>query len=74
MSSMLKTTPGVRFSQLEFTAFMFLSTRVGATRAVLEGGASRDLEEKLRRHLVLLGHAYLNRAASGIAEALTPIW
>lgn len=63
MSSMLKTAPGVRFSEPEFTAFMFLSAMVGTTRAVLEGGASRDLEEKLRGHLFLLGHAYLNRAA-----------
>jgi hypothetical protein len=64
MSSMLRTAPGVRFSQIEFTVFMFLSAMAGATRALLEVGTSQEIEENLRRHLVLLGQAYLKSAAS----------
>jgi hypothetical protein len=59
MSFMLRTAPGVRFPQIEFTVFMFFSSMVGATRALLQGGASRKMEGNLSRHLVLLGQAYL---------------
>ncbi len=63
MASMLRTAPGVRFSQLEFIVFMLFSSMAGATRAVLEAGAPKKMVEDLRRHLVLLGQAYLNSAA-----------
>jgi hypothetical protein len=43
---------------------MFLSAMAGATRALLEVGTSQEMEENLRRHLVLLGQAYLKSAAS----------
>lgn len=69
MSSMLRTAPGVRFSQIEFTVFMFLSAMAGATRALLEVGTSREMEESLRRHLVLLGQAYLKSTATVIPQS-----
>jgi AcrR family transcriptional regulator len=64
ITAMLRTAPGVRFSQPEFTAFMLLSSIVGATRAVLEAGASHKIVEDLRRHLVLLGESYLHKAGT----------
>jgi AcrR family transcriptional regulator len=62
MASMLRTAPGVRFSQVEFIVFMLFSSMAGATRAVLEAGAPKKMVEDLRRHLVLLGEGYLNSA------------
>ena len=55
MSSMLKTAPRIRFSEVDFTVFMFFAALAGATRAVLEAGASQKMVENLRSHLVLLG-------------------
>jgi hypothetical protein len=63
MSSMLRTAPGIRFSQIDFTVFMFFAAMAGATRAVLEAGASQKMVENLRTHLVLLGESYLSSAA-----------
>jgi len=63
MSSMLKTAPGVHFSDIDFTVFMFFAAMAGAARVVLEAGASPKMVENLRTHLVLLGEAYLNNAA-----------
>lgn len=63
MSTMLKTAPGIRFSEIDFTVFMLLAAMTGATRAVLEAGASQKMVESLRTHLVLLGESYLNTTA-----------
>jgi AcrR family transcriptional regulator len=63
--AMLKTAPGIRLSQPEFSAFMLLSSMAGATRAVLEAGGSHKMVEDLRRHLVLLGDSYLHAAKAG---------
>src|ERR1700674_4785582 len=51
----LKTAPRIRFSEVDFTVFMFFAALAGATRAVLEAGASQKMVENLRSHLVLLG-------------------
>jgi AcrR family transcriptional regulator len=64
LSAMLKTSPDVRIAQLDFTVLMLLSAMAGATRAVLEAGASRKMVQDLRLHLVLLGKAYLQGMAS----------
>jgi len=42
---------------------MFFAAMAGATRAVLEAGASQKMVENLRTHLVLLGESYLNSTA-----------
>jgi AcrR family transcriptional regulator len=59
IASMLKTAPGVRFAQTDFTVFMLLSTMAGTTRAVLEAGVTQKMAEDLRRHLVVLCKSYL---------------
>ncbi len=66
---MLKTAREVRFSQLEFTALVLLISMAGATRAVLEAGASHKMVGDLRRHLVLLGESYLHK--TGTCTGLT---
>jgi AcrR family transcriptional regulator len=59
ISSMLKTAPGVRFTQIDFTVLMLMSAMAGATRAVLEAGAPQKMAEDLHRHLVVLCKSYL---------------
>jgi AcrR family transcriptional regulator len=59
ISSMLKTAPGVRFAQIDFTVLMLMSSMAGATRAVLEAGAPQKMADDLRRHLVVLCKSYL---------------
>jgi AcrR family transcriptional regulator len=63
MSAMLKTAPEARFPEIDFTVFTFLAAMAGATRAVLEAGASQKMVENLRTHLVLLGKSYLSSTA-----------
>jgi AcrR family transcriptional regulator len=63
MVSMLKTAPGLRFEQIDVTAFTLFSAMAGAIRTVLEAGASPKMVENLRVHLALLGKAYLKSAS-----------
>lgn len=63
LTGMLETAPDVHFRELEFTAFVFYSSLVGATRAFLESGARQCDMETLRRHLIWMSEAYLTRAA-----------
>jgi AcrR family transcriptional regulator len=49
-------------ADVEFAAFMFLSTMAGVTRALLEAGAAPVMVRSVRNHLVILGEAYLRRA------------
>ena len=51
---MLKTAPGVRFSDIDFTVCMFFAAMTGATRAVLDARVSQEMVENLRTHLALL--------------------
>jgi AcrR family transcriptional regulator len=60
MIAMLKTLPGIQTDQVEFAVFMTFSAMAGATREVLEAGASPETVRSLRQHLVLLVRAYLN--------------
>jgi AcrR family transcriptional regulator len=64
IAAMLKTAAGVRFSQIDFTVLMLMSTMAGATRAVLEAGAPPKMVEDLRRHLVVLCQSYLRTLAA----------
>jgi AcrR family transcriptional regulator len=73
MCAMLKTAPGLRFSQIEFTVSIFFTAMAGVTRAFLEGGASKHMEESLRRHLVLLGQSYFNTAFTHVAISEEPL-
>jgi AcrR family transcriptional regulator len=61
MSSMLASATDAQFDELLMVTFMFLSAMVGLTRSVLEGGAPPKM--LLRKQLVMLCDAYLNRIA-----------
>lgn len=60
--SMLRSAPLSSPGEVEFATFMFLSAIAGATRSVLEAGAPPGKVRGLRKHLVMLGEAYLGRA------------
>ncbi len=72
LSSMLVTAPDVRFERPEFITQMLYSAMGGATRAVLEAGATPKMVRALRTHLVLLCHSYLTNAAA--LRTQTPPW
>src|SRR5208337_5052462 len=55
LASMLATASDAQFSDLPFTSLMLYSAIGGATRAVLEAGASPRIVRLLRKQLVLLG-------------------
>ena len=63
LASLLTTAPGVHFEDVHFVAFMLFSAIAGATRAVLEAGASPKMVRHLRQHLTLLCTAYVASAA-----------
>lgn len=60
--SMLRSAALSSPGEVEFATFMFLSAIAGATRSVLEAGAPPGKVRGLRKHLVMLGEAYLGRA------------
>lgn len=67
VASMLATASDAQFSDLPFTSLMLISAMGGATRAVLEAGASPRMVRLLREQLVLLGRGFLmNLAAEGL--------
>jgi AcrR family transcriptional regulator len=57
--AMLKTVPGVKASEVDFAVRMWMAAMSGTMRTVLEAGASRQMVEDLRRHLVVMGVGYL---------------
>jgi AcrR family transcriptional regulator len=59
MGAMLATAPDIDVEDLEFTVTMLFAAMAGATRAVLETGASPKMVRQLRRELVLLGQGYV---------------
>ena len=63
MASMLATAPNTEFADLPFTSLMLFSAMGGATRAVLEAGASPGMVRLLRKQLVLLCRGFLMSAA-----------
>jgi hypothetical protein len=64
VTSMLATAADAQFSDLPFTSLMLFSAMGGATRAVLEAGASPKMVRSLREHLVLLGRGFLTSVAA----------
>jgi AcrR family transcriptional regulator len=63
LAAMLESAPGVRFEAPALTAFMLVGAMVGATRAMLEEGASAEMLEALPAHLTSLCLGYLHREA-----------
>ena len=63
LTAMLRTAPGVRFEDPEFVAFLMYAAMAGATRAVLEEGASPKMVRSLKKQLVLLCVAYVRSSA-----------
>ncbi|MGD0120893.1 MAG: hypothetical protein ABSD30_22725, partial [Candidatus Binatus sp.] len=64
LASMLATAPDVQFSDLPFTTLMLFSAMGGATRAVLEAGATPKMVRLLRKQLVQLGRGFLMNVAA----------
>ena len=69
LTSMLATASDAQFADLPFTSLILYSAMGGATRAVLEAGASPKMVRLLRKQLVLLGRGFLMSVA---AQALQP--
>ena len=63
MARMLATAPGVEFPQVQFTAMLLMAAMSGATRAVLESGATPKAVQMMREQLRLLCLGYLRAAA-----------
>ncbi len=59
VESMLQTAPDTVSPPDRFAIEMMFAAMAGATRAVLEAGASQVIVRKLREHLVLLCQSYL---------------
>jgi len=59
LETMLATAPGVTVEPMKFAVEMVISTMSGATRGVLEAGASPAAVKKLREHLVVMCREYL---------------
>jgi AcrR family transcriptional regulator len=59
LASMLATASDAQFADLPFTSLVLYSAVAGATRAVLEAGASPKMVRLLREQLVLLGRGFL---------------
>jgi AcrR family transcriptional regulator len=64
IASMLATAPNTKFTDLPFTSLMLISAIGGATRAVLEAGASPRMVRLLRKQLVLLCRGFLMSVAA----------
>jgi AcrR family transcriptional regulator len=64
IASMLATAPNTKFADLPFTSLMLISAMGGATRAVLEAGASPRMVRLLRKQLVLLCRGFLMSVAA----------
>jgi AcrR family transcriptional regulator len=64
IASMLATAPNAKFADLPFTSLMLFSAMGGATKAVLEAGASPRMARLLRKQLVLLCQGFLMNVAA----------
>ncbi|MBW4038823.1 MAG: TetR/AcrR family transcriptional regulator [Acidobacteria bacterium] len=69
MAGMLETAPDAAFVDLAATTEMLYGAMAGATRAVLEGGATPKMVRSLREQLVVLCGAYLAAAGAASVEA-----
>jgi AcrR family transcriptional regulator len=59
LEAMLRTAPDTALPPDRFAIEMMFAAMAGATRSVLEMGASRAMVRKLREHLVLLCQSYM---------------
>jgi AcrR family transcriptional regulator len=64
LEAMLQTAPGTESPPDRFVIEMMFAAMAGATRSVLEAGASPAMVRKLREHLVLLCQCYVVAAAN----------
>jgi AcrR family transcriptional regulator len=64
LKAMLSTAPDGVLPDEPFAIQMLFATMAGATRSVLEAGASRSMVRQLRDHLVLLCQSYMMAAAT----------
>lgn len=64
LASMLATASDAQFDDLAFTSLMVFSAMGGATRAILEAGASPRMVRLLRKQLVLLCRGFLMSVAA----------
>ena len=65
LEAMLKTAPDAASQPEIFAIHMMFSAMAGATRSVLEAGATPVMVQKLREHLVLLCQSYMSAVARG---------
>ena len=63
MEAMLKTAPDAKLHNLNFVIQMMFGAMAGATRSVLESGATATRVQNLRTHLVMLCQSYTAAAA-----------
>jgi AcrR family transcriptional regulator len=59
LAAMFRTAPDVSLDPEPFVIQMMFAAMAGATRSVLEAGASTMLVRKVRQHLVLLCQSYM---------------
>ena len=59
LGAMIQTAPDIATPPGKFAIEMMFAAMAGATRSVLEAGASPPLIPKLRDHLVLLCQTYM---------------
>jgi AcrR family transcriptional regulator len=59
LEAMLRTAPDAALQQDRFAIQMMFAAMAGATRSVLEAGASPAMVRKVRDHLVLLCQSYM---------------
>jgi AcrR family transcriptional regulator len=64
LAAMLRTAPDATLQREDFAIQMMFAAMAGATRSVLEAGASPAMAGKLRDHLVLLCQSYMVAIAS----------
>jgi AcrR family transcriptional regulator len=65
LEAMLKTAPDAASQPERFAIQMMFSAMAGATRSVLEAGATPMMVQKLRDHLVLLCKSYMRAVSLG---------
>jgi AcrR family transcriptional regulator len=65
LEAMLKTAPDAALQPERFAIQMMFSAMAGATRSVLEAGATPMMVQKLREHLVLLCKSYMRAVLLG---------
>jgi AcrR family transcriptional regulator len=68
LEAMLGTAPNAASPPDRFAIQMMFAAMAGATRSVLEAGASPAMVRKLREHLVLLCQSYLAATENSVAS------